>query len=131
MAAVVGSQGDLSLEPAVEPAIDPAAHHESPASGEAAVAAMESARATEAIGSFRSESPLPLGPSGAEDAAITAQVTANLTDLGQRVQVVTRGGVVILSGVVDTELEKSQALRIARSTKGVARVEDRLIVLVS
>jgi osmotically-inducible protein OsmY len=72
-----------------------------------------------------------LGPADDEDAAITARVREALVELGGRVQVLTRAGVVILSGAVDTERERSEAVRLVRETKGVARVEDRLIVLES
>jgi osmotically-inducible protein OsmY len=133
LAAVVGPQGDVSLAPGSEPSIEPVSRREAvpgPEPREAAVSAA-TARGDEPIAAALPDSPVPFGPSDAEDASITARVQAGLVDLGHRVQVLTRAGVVILSGVVDTELERSQALRIARATKGVARVEDRLVVLVT
>jgi hyperosmotically inducible periplasmic protein len=75
----------------------------------------------------------PLGtPATAEDEAITAEVRRKLEGASsRRIQVSTRGGVVTLSGAVDTEQEKSQAIEAARQTPGVSRVEDRIVVLVS
>jgi hyperosmotically inducible protein len=65
------------------------------------------------------------------DAAISVDVRAKVEEVAPtgRIQVATRHGVVTLSGVVDTELEKSQALEAARAVPGVERVEDRLLVL--
>ena len=131
LAAVVGPQGDVSLASGSEPSIEPVSRREAvpgPEPREAAVSS-SSARAEEPMASTPADSPVPIGPADADDAAITARVRAALVEVGHSVQVLTRAGVVTLSGVVDTELEKSQALRIARATKGVARVEDRLIVL--
>jgi hyperosmotically inducible periplasmic protein len=78
------------------------------------------------------DSPLGDGAS-AEDAAITVEVRRKLESAapGRRIQVSTRHGVVTLSGAVDTEQEKSEAIESARKTPGVSRVEDRLVVLVS
>ncbi|MFY9549857.1 MAG: BON domain-containing protein, partial [Thermoanaerobaculia bacterium] len=76
----------------------------------------------------------PLGTAAtAEDAAITVEVRRRLEGAApaRRIQVSTRRGVVTLSGAVDTEQEKSEALEAARKTPGVSRVEDRLVVLVS
>ncbi len=66
-----------------------------------------------------------------EDAAISVDVHARVEEAvpSGRVQVTTRRGVVTLSGVVDTDLERAQALEAARRAAGVARVEDRLLVL--
>jgi len=131
LAAVVGPQGDVSLASGSEPSIEPVSRREAvpgPEPREAAVSS-STAHSEEAMASAPADSPVPIGPADADDAAITARVRAALVDVGHSVQVLTRAGVVTLSGVVDTELEKSQALRIARATKGVARVEDRLIVL--
>ena len=66
-----------------------------------------------------------------EDAAISVGVRARVEEVAPsgRIQVATRRGVVTLSGVVDTELERSQALRAARGVPGVERVEDRILVL--
>jgi len=67
----------------------------------------------------------------AEDAAITLQVRAKIEEAvpSGRVQVATRRGVVTLSGAVDTELEKSHALKAAREARGVERVVDHIVVL--
>lgn len=76
----------------------------------------------------------PLGTAAsAEDEAITVEVRRKLEGAapGRRIQVSTRQGVVTLSGAVDTEQEKSEAIEAARKTPGVSRVEDRLVVLVS
>ena len=116
-----------------ESSVEPVSYREAVPAPELREAASASgpaaARVDEAIATTLPDSPVPLGPADADDAAITARVQAGLVDLGRSVQVLTRGGVVTLSGVVETELERSQALRIARATKGVARVEDRLVVL--
>jgi len=66
-----------------------------------------------------------------EDAAISVDVRARVEEVAPsgRIQIVTRHRVVTLSGVVDTDLEKSQALAAARAVRGVERVEDRLLVL--
>jgi len=135
LAAVVGPQGDVSLEAAesVEPALEPAARRDSPASAERPGGAMDlsAARGDEAIATSLPPSGALLGPADDEDAAITARVREALAEVSRRVQVMTRAGVVTLSGAVDTEWEKSEALRVARETKGVSRVEDRVIVLTS
>ena len=72
--------------------------------------------------------PVAMSP---EDAAISVDVRARIEEVAPngRIQVATRRGVVILSGAVDTELEKSQVLHAARSVPGVERVEDRILVL--
>ena len=66
-----------------------------------------------------------------EDAAISVDVRARIEEVAPngRIQVATRRGVVTLSGAVDTELEKSEALQAARSVRGVERVDDRILVL--
>jgi osmotically-inducible protein OsmY len=134
LAAVVGSQGDVSLEPSRGDAmVEPAAFREVSAAPERPAPAVDIAgsRGEEAIATSLPLSRAMLGPGDDEDAAITARVREALVELGGRVQVLTRAGVVILSGAVDTERDRSEAIRIARATKGVARVEDRLIVLES
>jgi hypothetical protein len=76
----------------------------------------------------------PVGaPATAEDEAITLEVRRKIEGAapGRRIQVTTRNRVVTLSGAVDTEQQKADALDAARNTPGVERVEDRLVVLVS
>lgn len=67
-----------------------------------------------------------------DDAQVTARVQAKyfVDDLvkGRRIDVDTTAGVVTLSGQVANEQERAQALRLARETEGVERVEDHLIV---
>jgi hypothetical protein len=130
----VGPQGDLSLEPAggLEAGVAPTSRHEAAPASSERVAPAVPAEAGEvplapslpgSVAALRGESP--------EDAAITARVRAALVQVSHRVQVLTRSGVVTLSGAVDTELEREQALKVARSTEGVERVEDRIVVLQS
>ncbi|MGE3275051.1 MAG: BON domain-containing protein [Vicinamibacterales bacterium] len=45
---------------------------------------------------------------------------------GRNIDVTTRDGVVTLAGFVDSEMERQQALRIARNTEDVSDVRDRL-----
>ena len=134
LAAVVGPQGDVSLEAAggFEPAADSSSRREAAPAPErippatAAPEGEEVRLAASLPGSFaalRAETP--------EDAAISARVRAALVEASPRLQVTTRSGVVTLSGAVDNELERDQAVRLARSTGGVARVEDRIVVLQS
>jgi len=133
MAAVVGSENDLALDAgrSEAPIVEPAARRERAAAGDSAAPALDgsSTRGDEALAVAVPGSPALLGPADGEDRAITARVREALVDLGGRVQVLTRSGVVTLSGAVDTELEKSEAIRVVRGTRGVAGVEDRLIVL--
>jgi hyperosmotically inducible protein len=135
MAAVVGPHGDVSLETdRVEASAEPVSRRESPAAPDAAAApALDEGppRGDEVVGGSIPPSPALLGPADSDDAALTARVREALAELGGRIQVLTRGGVVILSGAVETELQKTEALRLVRATKGVARVEDRVIVLES
>jgi hyperosmotically inducible protein len=69
---------------------------------------------------------------GIDDAAVTARVQSRyfLDDRikARRIAVDTRGGVVTLSGEVASEDERAQALLLARTTDGVQRVEDTLMV---
>jgi osmotically-inducible protein OsmY len=132
LAAVVGPQDDVVLETRVEPAIEPAAHAELPsAEPKPFAAALSPTRGDEAVAVSLPDSPVPLRPADEEDAVITARVRESLAEVGGRVQVMTRGRVVVLSGAVETEYEKSRVLRLASETKGVARVEDRIVVLQS
>jgi hyperosmotically inducible protein len=67
-----------------------------------------------------------------DDAAITAAVKAKLladtSVSGLRIDVDTRGGVVTLTGEVESEAARAAAIRIARETEGVTNVEDRLTI---
>jgi osmotically-inducible protein OsmY len=75
-----------------------------------------------------------VGTAGAvvDDARITGTIQSKffLDDQvkGRRIDVDTRAGVVTLRGEVASEAERAQALTLARSTDGVSRVEDSLIV---
>jgi hyperosmotically inducible protein len=66
------------------------------------------------------------------DAAITTSVKskliANSGTSGRNIKVKTENGVVMLSGQVKSESEKTLALQIAGSTKGVKNVQDGLVV---
>lgn len=68
-----------------------------------------------------------------DDATITTRVkTAMLNDPGVgglRIDVDTFKGVVTLSGRVETQVEKNQAIAIARRTSGVVEVKDALQVI--
>jgi hyperosmotically inducible protein len=65
------------------------------------------------------------------DAAITSAVKTKLLGdpdvKGLNIDVDTKDGVVTLSGKVNTAAERAEALRLARSTKGVKRVSDKLV----
>jgi osmotically-inducible protein OsmY len=67
-----------------------------------------------------------------DDARITTTIQAkyfvSATVKGRRIDVDTRGGVVTLRGQVASEREREEALRAARETAGVQRVEDMLTV---
>ena len=78
---------------------------------------------------------LPLaGEVGAavSDAALTTTVKSKLladpTVSGLKIDVDTKDGVVTLTGKVKSTREESEALRIARSTDGVKRVQDKVTV---
>ncbi|MBK8640215.1 MAG: BON domain-containing protein [Chromatiaceae bacterium] len=66
------------------------------------------------------------------DAAITTQIKAGLladsTLKSLQIHVTTTNGVVALSGVVDSQQSIDRSLEIARGIKGVASVENRLVV---
>jgi osmotically-inducible protein OsmY len=66
----------------------------------------------------------------AEDAAITLRVRSRIEESvpGGHILIVTRRGVVTLSGIVHSQEDRTRAIRSARGTQGVERVEDRLIV---
>lgn len=59
---------------------------------------------------------------------IQAKYFADPSVNGRDIDVTTTNGVVTLSGRVDSEQEKQQAVAIARGTDGVAHIEDRLVV---
>jgi osmotically-inducible protein OsmY len=67
-----------------------------------------------------------------DDGWITTKVQSQFyldRDLrGRHIDVTTREGIVTLAGEVRTEAERQEALRIARETDGVRRVEERLTV---
>jgi hyperosmotically inducible periplasmic protein len=70
-----------------------------------------------------------------EDAQITSSIQSKyfLDEVvkGRRIDVDTSSGVVTLKGEVASEVERAQALRLARETQGVQRVEDALSVNVN
>jgi osmotically-inducible protein OsmY len=47
---------------------------------------------------------------------------------GHRIDVDTRGGVVTLSGAVDNQTQRDEAVRIAKDVRGVSQVHDRLVI---
>jgi hyperosmotically inducible protein len=65
------------------------------------------------------------------DAAITSAVKTKLLGdpdvKGLNIDVDTKNGVVTLSGKVNTAAERAEAVRLARNTKGVKRVTDKLV----
>ena len=71
-------------------------------------------------------------PPSIDDAEVTARVQAKFfvdeRVKGSRLEVDTRSGVVTLSGEVDNEDERAQALLLARTTEGVQRVEDNIAI---
>jgi hyperosmotically inducible periplasmic protein len=75
---------------------------------------------------------VPNALAAANDAVTTARVQSKFfvddRVKGRRIDVDTRDGVVTLSGQVADEDERAQALLLARTTEGVARVEDHLTV---
>jgi osmotically-inducible protein OsmY len=73
-----------------------------------------------------------LAPEQMDSAWITTKIQAKYfadpSVNGRDIDVTTTNGVVTLSGRVDSDQEKQQALAIARGTDGVAHIEDRLVV---
>ena len=67
-----------------------------------------------------------------DDALVTSMIEAKYfqdPDVKARsIDVTTKDGVVTLRGQVDNEMERAQALKLARDTQGVQRVEDALTV---
>jgi len=66
------------------------------------------------------------------DAAITTSVKskliANSGTSGRNIKVTTENGVVVLSGHVKSQAEKTLAMQIASDTKGVKSVQDELVI---
>ena len=66
------------------------------------------------------------------DAEITSAVKTKLLGdtavAGLKIDVDTEKGVVTLTGPVRSAAEKAEALRLARTTKGVSRVVDKLVI---
>lgn len=87
-----------------------------------------------ALAGFGCSTNRPSGPPDdrASDAVITSQVASKLAADPQRdeyeINVDTQGGVVRLRGVVETELERRVAGRLARDTEGVRAVDNQLRV---
>ena len=67
-----------------------------------------------------------------DSSLITAKVKTRLIDDritgGFQISVSTYKGVVMLNGIVNSELEKNTATRIASSVAGVKRVDNKLII---
>ncbi len=67
-----------------------------------------------------------------DDSAITGKIKAKLIAdtqvAGAKIEVTTNQGVVILSGVVDSQVIADKALQIAESVTDVKRVENNLLV---
>jgi hyperosmotically inducible periplasmic protein len=87
------------------------------------------------VGAIANAPPASTPPAVSDDAQVTARVQSKFfTDervKDTRIEVATRTGVVTLSGQVADENERAQALLLARTTEGVARVEDHLTVAAS
>ena len=87
---------------------------------------------SDAVATSGSASALDAAAARIDDARITTTIQAKyFLDSGvkgRRIDVDTSGGVVTLRGEVASESERAQALRIARETDGVQRVEDTLAV---
>jgi hyperosmotically inducible protein len=60
--------------------------------------------------------------------AVKAKFALDDTVKAYKIDVDTKDGVVMLSGTVDTAEARTRAVELARTTKGVSRVEDRLAV---
>jgi hyperosmotically inducible periplasmic protein len=67
-----------------------------------------------------------------EDGALTAKIKSKMalddSVKALDINVDTSGGVVTLRGAVHSEAERTRALQLARETKGVTSVNDRLVV---
>ncbi len=60
--------------------------------------------------------------------AVKSKLTTDDTVKAYQIDVDTQGGVVTLTGAVETQAAKDRAVQLARETDGVTRVEDRLTV---
>jgi hyperosmotically inducible periplasmic protein len=60
--------------------------------------------------------------------AVKSKLAADDTVNASAIDVDTQGGVVTLTGTVDTQMAKERAVQLARETDGVTRVDDRLTV---
>ena len=60
--------------------------------------------------------------------AVKSKLTTDDTVKAYQIDVDTQGGVVTLTGAVETQMAKDRAVQLARETDGVTRVEDRLSV---
>jgi hyperosmotically inducible periplasmic protein len=60
--------------------------------------------------------------------AVKSKLAADDTVKAYQIDVDTKGGVVTLSGAVETQAAKDRAVQLARETEGVASVEDKLTV---
>ena len=104
--------------------------------GQAPADAIDRARASvadaAAATSGRVESAAERAVPAIDDARITTTIQARyfIDDQikARRINVDTSGGIVTVRGAVASEDERAQALRIARETEGVTRVEDALTV---
>jgi osmotically-inducible protein OsmY len=82
--------------------------------------------------SGRGDAPEPTRTVGetVTDAGITLSVKGRLLDdpqvKGLRIDVDTRDGVVFLTGTVGSDVEKQQAIQLAKNTKGVRDVQSNL-----
>ena len=65
---------------------------------------------------------------GAITVAVKEKLQAQPDTAAEKITVDTQGGVVILTGVVQSPEKKDEVIRIAQSTDGVQRVEDHLTV---
>jgi hyperosmotically inducible protein len=61
-------------------------------------------------------------------AAVKTKLLADKTVGGLKIDVDTTNGVVTLTGPVNSGVERAQALKVARTTKGVKRVVNKLVM---
>jgi osmotically-inducible protein OsmY len=100
-------------------------------SGAAREAGRDMGDATREAGRDISDAARDAGAATSDAAVTTAVKTKFLADpdvSGLAIDVDTSNGVVTLSGTVPTRAEKDEALRLARETTGVTRVNDKLTV---
>ncbi len=96
--------------------------------------AAQSAPAVQAAATPPALSPVPpaVAPAQAEDAALTSQLeskfAADRQTKGAAIDVMAKDGVVLLEGTVPTAAAKQRMLALARQTKGVIQVIDRVKV---